>query len=65
MYNQNQLTRQHIDIQSLKQWASKSLPSTSHLKSLILTEKDEITAEEFVIKIDVWTRLLTEETKKT
>ena len=53
-----------VDIKSLKNWASTNLSVAPHLRSLLLTEKNELRVDEFLIKIDIWTRLLTEEIAK-
>jgi hypothetical protein len=47
-----------INIRSLKQFAFEMLPKESPLRDLLLTEKDELPAEEFLIKLDVWFKLL-------
>jgi hypothetical protein len=52
-----------IDIVSLKNWASSNLLPAPHLRSLIITEKDELDLEEFIVKIDIWAKLLAEETR--
>jgi hypothetical protein len=33
------------------------LPKNSALREVILSDKDELTAEEFLVKIDVWLKL--------
>jgi hypothetical protein len=45
----------------LKNWGQHHLASAPNLRFLILTEKDEITCEEFLIKIEIWARLLDQE----
>jgi hypothetical protein len=54
----------YINIQSLKNWASRSLSAAPYLKFLILSERNELSVEEFILKVDVWSRLLNEETIK-
>ena len=56
------ISARRIDITSLKIWASSNLSPAPHLRHLITTERDELDVEEFIIKIDTWNRLLTEET---
>lgn len=46
-----------VDISSLKQFAAEKLPD-SPLRDLILLEKDKMAPEEYVIKVDVWLKLL-------
>ena len=53
----------HIDLESLKKWASINLTAAPYLRSLILSERDELSIEEFLVKVDIWVRLLTEETR--
>jgi hypothetical protein len=47
-----------INIRSLKQFAFEMLPKESPLRDLLLTEKDEMPAEEFIIKLEIWLKLL-------
>jgi hypothetical protein len=47
-----------INLQTLKLWVKQYLPSNSNLKILILSEDDIISSEEFIVKIDVWQKLL-------
>ncbi|MBO3800175.1 MAG: hypothetical protein FGF52_03885 [Candidatus Brockarchaeota archaeon] len=47
-----------LDMRRLKDFALKSLPEDSKLKALILSEKDEISVEEFLAKMSVWLKLL-------
>jgi len=61
----NLVSRRYINIQLLKTYAQRSLSVAPRLRFLILTEKDGLSIEEFLIKIDIWFRLLTEETTKT
>jgi hypothetical protein len=46
-----------VTIRALKEFASERLPKGSALRDLLLTEKDELTAEEFLSKMDVWIRV--------
>lgn len=50
-----------INTRSLKALALQYLPQTSTLRDVILAERDEITGEEFVAKLDVWLVLLRKE----
>ena len=47
-----------IDIRRLKRFAVESLPSKSRLRAVLLSEKDKLTAKDFLAKMDVWMRLL-------
>ena len=51
-----------VKTEKLKKWAQASLPVDSNLRELLMLERDEIGAEEFIIKIDVWLKLLELET---
>jgi hypothetical protein len=46
-----------VDISPLKQFAAEKLPD-SPLRDLILQEKNTMPPEEYVIKVDVWLKLL-------
>ena len=47
-----------VDIRSLKHFAFEMLPKEAPLRDLLLTEKDEMLAEEFLIKMEIWFKLL-------
>ena len=47
-----------LDIKRLKEFAFKSLPEDSKLRTIILSEKDEVSVEEFLAKIGIWLKLL-------
>jgi hypothetical protein len=47
-----------INIRTLKQFAYELLPKESPLRDLLLTEKDELPADEFIIKLEIWLKLL-------
>jgi len=53
-----------VDIRPLKGWASHSLSVSPYLRSMILSERDVLGVEEFLVKIDLWSRLLKEETAR-
>jgi len=42
-----------INIRTLKEFALEKLPKNHPLRDVLLTEKDEMPAEEFLIKMDV------------
>jgi hypothetical protein len=46
-----------VNMRSLKQFAFKMLPKELPLRDLLLTEKDELTAQEFIIKLEIWLKL--------
>ena len=48
-----------LDVRRLKDFALKALPKDSKLRTLILSEKDEISVEEFLAKVSIWLKLLT------
>lgn len=48
-----------LDIRRLKDFAMRNLPEDSKLRTLILSERDELSIEEFLVKMGVWLRLLT------
>ena len=47
-----------LNIRSLKQLVSGKLPRDSLLRRLILTEEDEFSIDEFIIKIGTWLKML-------
>jgi hypothetical protein len=47
-----------INIRSLKQFAFEMFPKEPPLRDLLLTEKDEMPAEEFIIKLEIWLKLI-------
>ncbi|AGK61293.1 hypothetical protein Asulf_01300 [Archaeoglobus sulfaticallidus PM70-1] len=51
------LVKRKLDVRPLKKFALK-LPEGFALKEVLLMERDEITAEEAIIKVEIWTRLL-------
>jgi len=56
-----------IDIRKLKHFASIKLPHNSPLREVLLSEKDHMTVDEFLHKLDVWLKLchlLPEEAEK-
>lgn len=47
-----------VNIQRLKEFALTYLPSDSTLRELILLEKDEMSGEEFIIKSEMYLKIL-------
>jgi hypothetical protein len=47
-----------INMGRLKQFAFEILPKESPLRDLLLTEKGEMLAEEFIIKLEIWLKLI-------
>lgn len=56
-------TEQLISLRALKEKVSRLLPSSSVVRALILTEKDDLPAEEAFVKFGVYDRLLWNELK--
>ena len=52
-----------IDIKPLKEFAY-NLPKSSVLREILLSEKDQLTTEEFVSKMEIWLKLLNRDLKK-
>ena len=52
-----------VKTKPLKQFAISRLPRDSHLRELILTEKDTLKADEFLTLMRTWMRLLDIEMK--
>lgn len=47
-----------LDIQGLKLWAKENLPRTSQIRSILLLERDFLAVEEFIVKMDLWLKLI-------
>ena len=47
-----------VSTSRLKDFATTSLPEGSKLRDLLLSEKDEMKAEVFIAKMDLWLKLL-------
>jgi len=50
-----------VNLRELKEFVLINLPKKSLLRDLILSEKEDVTANEFVVKIDMWLKLLRRE----
>ncbi len=50
-----------INLKELKEFALTYLPKKSLLRDMILSEKEHITVNEFIVKIDMWLKLLRRE----
>lgn len=50
--------RRKVSITALKRFAEERLPRESPLREVLITERDELSPEEFIAKLDVWLRLL-------
>ncbi len=49
---------EQVDIHGIKLWAKKNLLATSHLRGILLPEKDHLTVDEFLAKMDIWLNLI-------
>jgi hypothetical protein len=47
-----------INIRPLKQFAYEELSKSSHLRNILLSEKEILTVSEFLAKMDVWLKVL-------
>jgi len=47
-----------VDIRQLKQYVLEHLPETAPLFQVLLSEKDVLTIKEYVVKAEVWWRLV-------
>ena len=50
-----------VRIDRLKQWVLQKLPRESKLRELILSEKEILTVDEFVTKLETWLLLAANE----
>jgi len=46
-----------VNIGRLKQWVLQKFPRESKLRQLILSEKETLTVDEFVTKLETWLML--------
>jgi len=51
-----------IDIRSLKGFASERLHTSSQLRNVLLSERDQLKVNDFLAKMDIWITLLNLET---
>ena len=47
-----------VNLKPLKKWVEENLPTNSTLRNIILSENDILSSEHFIVKIDVWQKLL-------
>ncbi|MEM2507398.1 MAG: hypothetical protein QXF61_10190 [Nitrososphaeria archaeon] len=53
-----------INIKSLRKFVDDKFPGNSLIKYLVLSEPDQMPAEEFLVKMKLWLRLLRMESNK-
>jgi hypothetical protein len=46
-----------INIQGLKHWADSNLPRKSQIRKILQLEKDVMSQEDFLTKIDLWLKI--------
>ena len=51
-----------VDIRRLKGFAFERLPSSSRLRDVLLSERDQLKVNDFLAKMDIWITLLNLET---
>ena len=49
---------EHVIIHGMKLWAQANLPATSHLRGIMQLERDLLTIDEFLAKMDIWLKLI-------
>ena len=54
MILQSEASASTVRIDRLKQWVLQKLPRESKLRELILSEKEILTVDEFVTKLETW-----------
>jgi hypothetical protein len=52
------MTKLLLDIRPLKQFALQNLPLDSPLRAILLSEFDNVSCEEFLVKLSMWQELL-------
>ena len=55
--------RNTLSIGTLKMWASRNFPRESKLRQVILSEKETLTCDEFISKLETWLLLAVNEEK--
>ena len=53
--------RKIVNVAKLKRFALEKLPQTSILREILSLEKDEMRADEFLAKLDIWLALFKKE----
>lgn len=53
-----------INIMPLKQFVYEGLSKSSHLRNILLSEKEKLTVSDFLAKMDVWLKVLRSEGEK-
>jgi len=53
-----------INIMPLKKFAYEKVSKSSHLRNILLSEKEILTVSEFLAKMDVWLKVLHSEGEK-
>lgn len=53
-----------VDVRRLKNFAFQKLPKDSELRDILLTERDLLNINEFLVKIEIWLKLLRVRRKK-
>jgi len=48
-----------VNLRSFKEFVAKNFDETTPLYKLLMSERDEVSREEFAAKFDVWLRLVT------
>jgi len=61
MILQSEASASIVRIDRLKQWVLQKLPKESKLRELILSEKEILTVDEFVTKLETWLLLAANE----
>jgi hypothetical protein len=51
-----------VNITPVKRWVSTNLSQESRVRGLIMAERDMLSVEEYIAKIDTWIKLLRLET---
>jgi len=53
-----------INIRPLKKFAYEKVSKSSHLRNILISEKEILTVSEFLAKMDVWLKVLHSEGEK-
>jgi hypothetical protein len=55
--NRGEQVRSEVNVSSLKSWAMRNLSSVSHLRAVLVFEKDILSVDQFLAKMDIWLKL--------
>ena len=64
VHTDTQKSTKTVNVSPLRSFALKNLPPTSPLRDVLLNEREELTSQEFLAKLDIWLLLLRKEERE-